>query len=439
MRPARAAARGQAARPALARFGLRPLAVVGLPVGIVMTRNGILPGVGRVGILGGGQLGRMLAQAAHSLGFSVAVYEPQAGCPAGAVAQREVNAPYTDLAVLRDFVRGCDVVTYEFENIPTAPLRALEAEGLGERLRPDWRILEICQNRLREKTWLREQGIPHARFASVAASPAAPQSAEGPSGDLAAAIREVGLPCVVKTADFGYDGKGQLKVTREAEIEAAVARFAGQAAVVEQWVAFRSELSVIVARGAGGEARAFPAAENVHTNHILDVSIVPARVPPDIAERAESLAIEIAQKLGLVGILGVELFLTDAGELLVNELAPRTHNSGHATLEACATSQFEQQLRAICGLPLGSVAVRAPAAVMVNILGDAWFASPAAAEPTTPNWAALLADPQAKLHLYGKTEPRRGRKMGHFTVLGESAEAALARARALGASLKAQL
>jgi len=337
----------------------------------------------------------------------------------------EVNAAYTDLAALHEFVRGCDVVTYEFENIPTAPLRALEAEGLGQ-LRPDWRILEICQNRLREKTWLREQGIPHARFASVVAG-----------GDLAAAIREVGLPCVVKTADFGYDGKGQFKVTRETEILAAEAQFAGQVAVVEQWVEYSCELSVVVARSAGGELRAFPLSENIHMNHILDISILPARVLPEIAAQAEALAVEIAQKLGLVGVLGVELFLTKTGELLVNELAPRTHNSGHATLDACATSQFEQQVRAICGLPLGSVVLRAPVAVMVNILGDAWCLRRDSNAPATPNWAALLADPQTKLHLYGKAEPRRGRKMGHFTVWGDDAEETLARAHSLKAKLQA--
>jgi len=390
-----------------------------------MTRNCILPGTGLIGILGGGQLGRMLAQAAQSLGYSVAVYEPQVACPAGAIANVEVNAPYEDLAALRDFVRGCDGVTYEFENIPTAPLRALEAEGLGQRLRPDWRILEICQNRLREKTWLREQEIPHARFASVPVG-----------GELATAIREVGLPCVVKTADFGYDGKGQLKVTSEAEIAAAEAQFAGQAAVVEQWVEYSCELSVVVARGASGEFRAFPPAENIHTNHILDVSILPARVSPEIVARAEALAAEIAQKLGLVGVLGVELFLTKTGEILVNELAPRTHNSGHATLEACATSQFEQQLRAICGLPLGSVALRAPVAVMVNVLGDAWFPRRDSDAAQTPNWPTILAAPQTKLHLYGKAEPRRGRKMGHFTVLGDDAAETLARARALKAQIQ---
>jgi len=354
-----------------------------------------------IGILGGGQLGRMLAQAAQTLGYPVEVFEPQAHCPAGAVANRETNAAYTDSDALRHFARRCAVVTYEFENIPVAPLRVLEGERVGH-FRPDWRILEICQNRLREKTWLRENGIPHVRFESVAAGES-----------LSAAIRKVGLPCVVKTADFGYDGKGQLKVTDEAGVSAAEAQFAAQAAVVESWVRFRGELSVVVARNESGQVRTFPVSENIHTNHILDFSILPARVPTAIQAQAE-------------------VFLTDEGELLVNELAPRTHNSGHYTLDACPTSQFEQQLRAICGLPLGETALRSPI-VMVNILGDAWFSD--RDEPRTPNWTALLADPCVKLHLYGKAEARRGRKMGHFTVTGTSADEALARAKILKAQL----
>ncbi|MCC6416017.1 MAG: 5-(carboxyamino)imidazole ribonucleotide synthase [Opitutaceae bacterium] len=380
----------------------------------------ILPG-SCIGILGGGQLGRMLAQAAQTLGYRVQVFEPQAGCPAGAVAHREINAPYTDLAALREFARGCDVVTYEFENIPTEPLRQIAAENLTQ-LHPHWRVLEICQNRWREKTWLRDHGIPHARFCAVAAD-----------GDLAAAIREVGLPCVVKTADFGYDGKGQLKVKQEAEIAVAVRQFAGQRAVVERFIAFQSELSVVVARSADGDCRTFPIAENIHTNHILDFSIVPARVPPAVTRQAEELGRDIAAKLGVVGLIAVELFLTTGGELLVNELAPRPHNSGHFTLDACATSQFEQHVRAVCGLPLGEPAARS-AAVMVNILGDAWFEVDGRTS-RQPNWPSVLAHPSAKLHLYGKAEPRVGRKMGHFTVLADRVESALAHARELKSRL----
>lgn len=380
----------------------------------------IIPG-SCIGILGGGQLGRMLAQAAQTLGYRVHVYEPQAGCPAGAVANREFNAPYTDIAALREFARSCDVVTYEFENIPAGPLQQIESENIT-RLHPHWRVLEICQNRLREKTWLRENAIPHAQFRDVPAG-----------GDLAAAIREVGLPCVVKTADFGYDGKGQLKLKDESGIADAVARFAGQKAVVERFIDFKCELSVVVARSTGGECRTFPVSENIHTNHILDFSIVPARVPAEVCRQAEALGRDIAAKLDVVGLIAVELFWTTAGELLVNELAPRPHNSGHYTLDACRVSQFEQHVRAVCGLPLGESAQHT-AAVMVNILGDAWFEADGRTR-RAPQWATLLAHPGAKLHLYGKTDARIGRKMGHFTVVADEVDQALATARDLKSRL----
>lgn len=380
----------------------------------------ILPGK-TIGVLGGGQLGRMLAQAAQSLGYRVQVFEPQANCPAGAVANREFNASYTDLAALREFARGCDVVTYEFENIPVEPLQQLEAENLTQ-LHPSWRVLEICQNRWREKTWLRDNGIPHARFRAVTAE-----------GDLTAAIREIGLPCVVKTADFGYDGKGQLKVRDEAGRQEAVKLFAGQRAVVEQFIDFQCELSVVVARGLRGEVRAFPVAENIHTNHILDFSIVPARVSDVIRRQAEAIGRDIADKLAVVGLIAVELFLTTGGELLVNELAPRPHNSGHYTLDGCYVSQFEQQVRAVCGLPLGEPAAHT-AAVMVNILGDAWFKEDGKTR-RQPEWGTLLSHGGCKLHLYGKSEPRLGRKMGHFTVVAPDGNEALTQARALKSRL----
>lgn len=378
----------------------------------------VLPGQ-TIGVLGGGQLGRMFAQAAQTLGYRVHVYEPQENCPAGAVANREFNASYTDVAALTEFARSCAVVTYEFENIPVEPLWKIE--GLT-RLHPHWEVLEVCQNRLREKNWLRKNGFPHVPFAEVAAG-----------GDLAAAIKTVGRPCVVKTADFGYDGKGQLKVTDDATQAQAVTAFAKQRAVVERYIDFKCELSVIVARGADGTARTFPVAENIHTRHILDFSIVPARVPAAVTQQAEQLGLAIAAKLNVIGLIAVELFLTDAGELLVNELAPRPHNSGHYTLDACVTSQFEQHVRAVCGLPLGGVRLTTPV-VMVNILGDAWHWE-AGRVTSEPNWAAILSDPQAKLHLYGKSEPRIGRKMGHFTVSGDSADSALVRARELKAKL----
>jgi 5-(carboxyamino)imidazole ribonucleotide synthase len=368
----------------------------------------ILPGK-TIGVLGGGQLGRMLAHAATRLGYRVHVYEPQAGCPAGAVAHKEVNAPYEDLAALADFARECDVVTYEFENVPSAPLQHIESLTA---LRPHASVLATAQNRSREKRWLRDNSFPHARFAEVAAG-----------GDLDAGLREVGVPCVVKTADFGYDGKGQLKVMSEADVPAARARFAGQPVVIEQFVDFACEVSAVVARSASAAVRVFPIAENIHANHILAFSIVPARVPAEVLAKAEKLARLIAERLDLVGVMGVEFFVTQSGDVLVNELAPRTHNSGHYTIDACMTSQFEQQVRAICGLPLGAVTLLSPV-VMVNILGDAWKWNAEGKCVGEPNWDALLAQPNVRLHLYGKAEPRPGRKMGHFTVTARDADMA---------------
>ena len=371
-----------------------------------------------IGVLGGGQLGRMLAQAAQTLGYRVHVYEPQIHCPAGAVANHEVNASYQDADALLDFARGVDVVTYEFENIPAAAL-AVIAPLVP--LHPSADVLHTTQNRQREKAWLKANGFPHVAYA------------EALDGDIAPAVAQVGLPCVVKTADFGYDGKGQMKLSTSADLEQAVAIFRGRRCVVEAWCEFSCELSVIVARSTTGETRAFPVSENIHTHHILDFSIVPARVPTAVAEAAEALAARIAEKIGVVGLLAVELFLTTAGELVVNELAPRPHNSGHWSLDGGETSQFEQHVRAVCGLPLGAVAVREPT-VMVNILGDAWKWADGKVVGA-PRWAAILAAPRAKLHLYGKAEPRPGRKMGHFTVRAADVATALAQAQALKAQL----
>jgi len=386
-------------------------------------------------VLGGGQLGRMLAQAAQTLGYRVHIFEPVGPCPAGAVADKEVNAGYDNVGALTAFARECAVVTYEFENIPSGPLGAIAPLVP---LHPRAEVLHLCQNRQREKAWLRANGLPHARYA------------EALDGAIATAVADTGLPCVVKTADFGYDGKGQMKLATPADLERAAAIFRGRRCVVERWVEFVAEVSVIVARSADGEARAFPVAENIHTNHILDISIVPARVDAAVAREAERLALVIAEKLDVVGLIAVEMFVGADGEVLVNELAPRPHNSGHWSIDGGETSQFEQHVRAVCGLPLGPVGAREPT-VMVNILGDAWRspreAQPApAAVPTTkspwatvpwrePNWAAILAEPRAKLHLYGKTEPRPGRKMGHFTVRAADVEEALRVARELKAKL----
>lgn len=359
----------------------------------------------------------MLAQAAQTLGYRVHVYEPQAGCPAGAVANREDNASYEDAAALAAFARSCDVVTYEFENIPSGPLEAIAPLVP---LRPHPGVLHVCQNRQREKQWLKANGFPHVGYA------------EALDGDVAAAVAQVGRPAVVKTADFGYDGKGQMKLTSDEDLERASAIFRGRRCVVEQWCDFACEVSVIVARGAAGETRAFPVAENIHTNHILDFSIVPARIAPSVAESAQQIAARIAERLDVVGLLAIEFFVTAAGEVLVNELAPRPHNSGHWSIDGCETSQFEQHVRALCGLPLGDVRVKEPT-VMVNILGDSWL--PQNAPRREPNWPAVLGEPRVKLHLYGKAEARVGRKMGHFTVRDADVDTGLNRARDIKARL----
>jgi 5-(carboxyamino)imidazole ribonucleotide synthase len=367
-----------------------------------------------IGILGGGQLGRMLAQAAQSLGYRVHVYTPAAGGPAGAVADRESVAAFDNLAALGDFARSVDVVTYEFENIPAEPLEAIAK--LVE-LHPSPGVLRTCQNRRREKAWLSANGFPHAAYA------------EALEGDIEAAAAQVGLPCVVKTADFGYDGKGQMKIATAEDLARAAAIFRGRRCVVEEWVDFEREVSVICARTRLGETRPFPASENLHADHILDISIVPARIAPAAEAAARDLAVRVTDRLGVVGLLAVEMFLARDERLIVNELAPRPHNSGHWSIDAGETSQFEQHVRAVCGLPLGPAAARNPA-VMVNILGDAW-----ARRPGEPDWNAVLSEPRAKLHLYGKPEPRPGRKMGHFTVQGADVEETLSLARAIKAGL----
>ena len=379
-------------------------------------------GPGRaIGVLGGGQLGRMFAHAAQRLGYRVHVYEQSGPSPAGSVAYRETVAPFDDAAALEAFARSVDVVTYEFENIPSEPLEAV-ARIVG--IHPAPAVLSTCQNRRREKAWLRENGFPHADYA------------EALDGDVAPAVARLGLPCVVKTADFGYDGKGQMRISAEEDLARAAAIFRGRRCVVERWVPFEREISAICARTAGGETRAFPVAENLHANHILDISIVPARIPRSVAEAAQALAARIADRLGVVGLVAVEMFVVPGGGLIVNELAPRPHNSGHWTMDACETSQFEQQVRAVCGLPLGPCGCRSPA-VMVNILGDAWAWADGAAVGE-PDWEALLREPSARLHLYGKPEPRPGRKMGHFTVLGDDQERVLDLALSLKSRLAAK-
>jgi 5-(carboxyamino)imidazole ribonucleotide synthase len=357
-----------------------------------------IPPGSTIGILGGGQLGRMLAMAASAMGYRTAVFDSDGECPAAGVCDSFFHAAYTDDMALRGFAETIDVATLEFENVPR---EALEVISATHPVRPGPGVLHICQHREREKEFLRARGFPCAPFRVVDSAAA-----------LEEAMRGIGFPAVLKSADSGYDGKGQIKIPTSEPAQPLWERLASRRAVLEQWVPFDAELSVVVARGLDGTTTAFPPFENIHANHILDTTLWPARFDPRVLDEAVTLATRIAGDLAVTGLLTVEFFLCGDGRLLVNELAPRTHNSGHATLDACATSQFEQQVRAVCGLPLGSTRILAPAA-MANLLGDLW-------SDGEPDWAAALADPRVALHLYGKTSPRRGRKMGHLTALGDS-------------------
>lgn len=368
-----------------------------------------MPGA-TLGILGSGQLGRMLALAARQLGYRVHVYSPDADSPCGQVADREFVGSYLDLEHVREFARTVHLVTFEFENVPSATSAAC-AEIVP--VRPDGRVLHITQQRLREKSFLAEHEIPVTPFRAIHTLV-----------DLQEAANALGLPAVLKTASFGYDGKGQQKLRLLDDLPAAHAGLAGAAGVFEAWVDFSKEISVVAARTSEGDFRAFPLFENAHANHILDVTFVPADVPSELAVEAVDLTHRILEALGVIGLLTVELFVTRDRRLLVNELAPRTHNSGHITLDACVTSQFEQQLRAVCGLPLGGTELWAPGA-MANLLGDEWITAGG-----VPAWASALRDPRVKLHLYGKAEPRAGRKMGHLNATGNTVQDAVARVQA---------
>lgn len=352
----------------------------------------------------------MFGIAARRMGYRVHAFEPNPDSPAGQISDVEVTASFTDTDALARFASGVDAISFEFENIPLSAVQAVESICP---VRPRGEVLHICQNREREKTFLRQNGFPHAEFRVV-------DSAES----LAAAISEIGTPSVLKTADFGYDGKGQVKLNGPVDAAELWENFGAPRGVLEAWVPFELELSVVVARGVDGVAVSFPPSENIHTHHILDLSIVPGRFSPEVAQAAEKLAREIAVALDVVGLLAVEFFLTRDGRLVVNELAPRPHNSGHYTFDACATSQFEQQLRAVCGLPLGSPELLT-SVVMWNILGHLW-------RDGEPRWDIVLSEPKAKLHLYGKAEARPGRKMGHVCVLGpvDEALATIARLKA---------
>jgi 5-(carboxyamino)imidazole ribonucleotide synthase len=371
-----------------------------------MKTGAILPGA-TIGCLGGGQLGRMFALAARKMGYRVHTVDPTPDSPTGQVSDREFTVAFDDIPTLLEFAAGVDVVTYEFENIP---VEALDALAPKVALRPGRDVLYTTQNREREKEFLRRAGFPVVPFRVVR-----------DEWQLREGVAALGMPCVLKTADFGYDGKGQQKIEPGANLNEVWREHGLRAGVLEAWVPFTAELSVVVARGltpVPGEyqLQSFPPTLNVHEHHILATSVAPAPLADSILARAQSIAGDIATRLDVVGLLAVEFFLTRRGDLLVNELAPRPHNSGHYSFDACVTSQFEQQLRAVCGLPLGQTRLLTPV-IMRNLLGDLWANG-------TPDWSRLLALPGLRLHLYGKSEPRPGRKMGHYTVLSYSVDAA---------------
>lgn len=370
-----------------------------------------------LGIIGGGQLGRMFAVAARTMGYRVMVLDPDPDSPAGALADTHLCAAYRDRAALERMGRACAAVTTEFENVPADSLEFLTQFCP---VRPGAAAVAIAQDRRREKTFLQLHGFATAPFASVEKH-----------ADLAAAFQRIGPPALLKTARMGYDGKGQARVNSYAELAVAFEQLGAVPCVLEAWLPLQTEISVVVARGADGQTAAFPAAENRHADGILDISIAPAPVAAELAGQALDTATAIAAALDYCGVLAVEFFVLGDGRLLVNEIAPRPHNSGHYTLDACLTSQFEQQVRTLAGLPLGAPDLLRPAA-MVNLLGDLWRGG------REPPWDIVLSQPRAKLHLYGKEGARPGRKMGHFNVLAESADAALKMALDLRAALAAE-
>jgi 5-(carboxyamino)imidazole ribonucleotide synthase len=361
----------------------------------------ILPGA-TIGVLGGGQLGRMFAMSARRLGYRVHTLSPERDTPTGQIADVEIDAPYDDLDAVRAFAKDVDVVTFEFENVPAAAAAEAEQHAI---VRPNGRALFVAQNRLREKSFVASLGLPVTPFAPVRSA-----------ADLAIALERVGCPSILKTAAFGYDGKGQIAITQASEADAAWQALGQQEAILEAFIDLDREISVIGARGVDGSWSHFDPIENTHRHHILDVSVAPASIAPRLAAQAVHATRAVMEALDYIGLLCIEFFVTRGDALLINELAPRPHNSGHLTFDACRTSQFEQQLRAICGLPLGSPDLLQPAA-MANLLGDVW-------EKGTPSWAAALAMPAVKLHLYGKATPRPGRKMGHLTALAPEAHEA---------------
>jgi 5-(carboxyamino)imidazole ribonucleotide synthase len=348
----------------------------------------ILPPGSVIGILGGGQLGRMSALAAGRLGYKVHIFSPEKDGPAAQVSWKNTVADYTDLAALEAFAKSVDVVTFEFENIPAASAEIL---AKVKPTRPAPRVLHITQERLREKRFLEGIGVPVTAFREVTSA-----------AELPDAVAAIGTPSILKSASFGYDGKGQVRIEAGMDLNDAWKKMGGSIAILEGFIDFDCEISVIVARNPAGEIALYEPARNHHKHHILDTSTVPAGVPPKVAHAAEAIARQIAGEIDLIGLLAVEMFVSKDGRVLVNELAPRPHNSGHWSQDGAVTSQFEQHVRAVCGLPLGNPS-RHSDTVMTNLIGD-----------EVETWPQLLADPDVKLHLYGKAEARPGRKMGHW-------------------------
>ena len=359
----------------------------------------VLPGA-TLGVLGGGQLGRMFCVAARTLGYHLVVLDPDPESPAGRIADRHIQADYTDQSALDMLAGLCEVITTEFENVPADSLRYLAQKTA---VHPSAEALEIAQNRNREKQFAADAGLRPAPFYPVYSE-----------ADLQQAIEQIGVPAILKSATLGYDGKGQVVINQADEVTAAYRSMGSVECVLEKKIDLALEVSAIIARNARGEAVCYPIAENQHRNGVLHMSIVPARVEVSLAEKAKQQALALAEALDYTGILAVEFFVSSEGELLFNEMAPRPHNSGHYTKDACVTSQFEQQARMMCGLVPGDVRLISPV-VMVNMLGDLW----------DPDWSKLLAHPEIKLHLYGKKQARPGRKMGHFNVLSDDVEKAM--------------
>ena len=372
-----------------------------------------------LGMLGGGQLGRFFVAAAHEMGYFVRVLDPDPHSPAGLIADRHLVAAYDDYTALDELAQGCAAITTEFENVPAGTLDYLDKFVV---VRPSAAAVSVCQNRIAEKNFLREHGLPHGEFLAVHGEQ-----------DLRAASDSL-FPGILKVARFGYDGKGQAVVNDRDQALAAFQHFKGEICVLEQKLMLERELSVVLARDEVGGIASFPTVENSHRKGILDVSLVPARAAAGLRERAIELAAQIAEHLAYIGTLAVEFFVVDDA-LVINEMAPRPHNSGHYTLDACITSQFEQQVRALCGLPLGEARAHS-AAAMVNLLGDLWYeVGPTGHRHREPDWSKLYAFPGLKLHLYGKHHARPGRKMGHFTVL----DADPGRAHALAVAARAAI